>query len=68
MNLTAAIWLGWLALFLALELPAAMRLGVPWVTLSEFCWGLEDVSSVWQYTFLFGLSVLLTHIVARWPR
>lgn len=67
MNLTAIIWLGWLALFLALELPAAARLGVPWVTLSEFCWGLEAVSDVWRYAFMFGLTILLVHIVSRWP-
>lgn len=61
------VWFGWLALFLALEIPAVRDL-TPWTSLSEYCWSIEDETPVARWTFMGGLAVLLTHIVARWPR
>lgn len=65
-GMTAAVWFGWLALFLGLELPAAKRV-VPWKTLSEFCWTIEDDEKPTRWLFMLGLCTLLVHIVSKWP-
>ena len=61
-----AVWAGWLAAFLILELSGLWR-WVPWVTLSETSWHLEEAYPV-LYTllggFLLGLNV---HIVFHIP-
>ena len=61
------VWAGWLLLFLALELPALFN-KVPWESLSSTSWTLEDDWHPLQFVFMFGLAVLLVHIVAKWPR
>lgn len=65
-RVTAAVWLSWLGLFLALELPAVHR-RVPWLTLSEYSWSLEDAHPLLRWGFQIGLGILQSHIVDRWP-
>lgn len=59
------VWIvGWLGIFLALELPAHFG-WVPWPTLSRTFW---DAEAAWGPTSLFVeifLAVLLLHIVFR---
>lgn len=55
------IWAAWLALFLALEIPAACGV-VPWDTLSQTSW-LNEVSHPWLRPLLVGFLVgLVVHI------
>lgn len=63
---SAAVWLGWLALFLVLELLGYWHV-TPWSTLSEWTWTLEGAWSPFRFVVLFGLAVLLVHLVSRWP-
>jgi hypothetical protein len=59
---TNAVWLGWLAAFLALEIPAALNI-VPWDTLSEFVWSWEDKDKRLRRVVLVGLAALAAHLV-----
>ena len=55
------IWGFWIALFLALEIPAALGL-VPWKTLSETAW-LDEQRYAILKTILFGFLIgLAVHI------
>lgn len=60
------VWAVWFALFLGLELPAAVGV-TPWRTLSSTAWALEGTASAVKIVFLAGLVVLTVHIVFRWP-
>jgi hypothetical protein len=55
------VWAVWLAIFLALELPAALH-AVPWSTLSTTSWDLEDWWSPVRLMLEAFLAVLLLHI------
>lgn len=66
MTTSAFVWLGWFGLFVVLELLGYWRV-TPWVTLSEFVWDIEAQFGIARYIMLFGLAVLLVHLVARWP-
>ena len=55
------VWVAWLLLFLALEIPAAAGL-VPWVTLSRTSW-LNEHLHPWLRPVLVGFLVgLVVHI------
>jgi len=63
---SAAVWLGWFGLFVALELLGYWHV-TPWTTLSEFVWTVEAHWRVTILAFFLGLSILPLHLVARWP-
>lgn len=55
------VWAAWLLLFLALEIPAALRIA-PWDTLSRTSWLDEKLYPILQ-TILFGFLIgLAVHI------
>jgi hypothetical protein len=60
------VWLGWMLLFVALELPAIAN-KTPWVTLSQVAWWTENRAWPMRLVFLFGLALLISHIVAGRP-
>ncbi|HWU24009.1 MAG TPA: hypothetical protein VN088_20915 [Nocardioides sp.] len=66
MRITDLVWVGWFAIFLALELTSVFR-WTPWQTLSATCWSLETAAPWMRFVLLVGIAVLLVHIVARWP-
>lgn len=69
-GVSSAVWLSWMAIFAALELPAVYG-KVPWKPLSDWTWQLEGVPKFGQgvqWIVLIGLAVLLVHLVARFPR
>lgn len=55
------IWFGFVAVFLALELPANWNL-VPWPTLSETSWDAEQWWEPVRLGLLLFLAALLAHI------
>lgn len=61
------VYLPILALWLGFELSAVFWKACPWPTLSRTCWDAEDKWPWFQYAFLFGLAVLLVHIVTGFP-
>ena len=64
---STAVWFGWLALFAVLEI-LALRGKVPWTSLSEYVWNLEDREPVTKWTFIIGLMALAAHLVSGRPR
>ena len=64
MRASLAVWGVWLALFLALELPAAFHL-VPWLTLSRTSWQAEEWWPPIRLLLEVFLAVLLLHICFR---
>lgn len=63
---SAFVWLAWFASFVVLEVLGLWD-RVPWFTLSQFVWGAEDQWGIFRWIVLFGLAILLVHLVARWP-
>lgn len=66
----AALWTGWLAAFLAIEL-TAIGTGRQQYTLSDFVWRLEEVSRAWTFLrfFICAFCVWLTlHMAFGWFR
>jgi hypothetical protein len=66
LTISAIVWLGWLALWVVLELLGYWHI-TPWTTLSEFVWAVEMHWRITQIVFLIGFAILLVHLVARWP-
>lgn len=67
-ELSTIVWLGWLAVFAVLELPAVFVKSWPWEPLSDWTWRLENLSSLITWVVLIGMAILLVHLVARFPR
>lgn len=67
MTWTPIVWLGWLAIFAILEVPAALHLNVPWKTLSDFLWGLESGDAWLRWVFLILGGIIVIHIVTGRP-
>lgn len=62
------VWIAWLILFLALEIPAAAGL-VPWNTLSRTSWLNERLHPVLRtllFGFLIGLAVHIRFSTGLW--
>lgn len=62
------IWAAWLVAFLGLELTGFWRL-VPWITLSETSWHIEETYPYAYMAFagfLIGLTVHITCHVSFW--
>lgn len=64
MRASLLVWGLWLALFLALELPAAFHI-TPWRTLSATSWYAEDWWPPVSLLLELFLAVLLLHICFR---
>jgi hypothetical protein len=62
MSWSAAVWLGWLGLFVALELPSLWG-RVPWSTLSAFVRGLEATHPMLPYAIATAFAMLTVHLV-----
>ncbi len=61
MLLSTIVWIGWLALFGALELPAVWH-RVPWTTMSEWTWWLEKLWSPLPWLVIVALALLMVHL------
>lgn len=66
MTWSYAVWGAWVALFLVLEFLGLFRV-VPWISLSETAWSIENLSAWIKVLMLAGFVVLTVHIVFRWP-
>ena len=64
MRLSTAIWLGWLALFGLLEVPAVLH-RVPWVPMSDWVWRLEKLWWPLPWLVIVALALLMVHLAAR---
>lgn len=60
------VWGIWFLAFVVLELLGRFA-GVPWRTLSDTAWSIEQWSWVAKLIIFSGLCILLVHIVFRWP-
>jgi hypothetical protein len=57
------VWfVGWIGLFLIMEMLALFWKGCPWYTLSRTSWHTERAWWPFQFVFLFGLVILMVHI------
>jgi hypothetical protein len=54
----AALWIGWIAAFLAIEL-SALFTGHARYTLSDFVWRLEEVNRAWTFLRFFVAAFCL---------
>lgn len=61
MRLSLIVWGAWIAVFLALELPAAFHV-TPWMTLSSTSWRAETWWEPVRLILEAFLAVLLLHI------
>jgi len=68
--MNALVWLAWFAFafgsWLVLEALGYLRV-TPWLTLSETVWQWETDASIVRWVLMAGLTVLMVHLVARWP-
>ena len=65
--MSAILWGSWGLLFLGAELYAVINKSAMWQPLSDFVWQLESYGAWVKLIFLFGIAVLLVHIVAKFP-
>jgi hypothetical protein len=66
----AVLWIGWIALFLAIEM-SALWSGHPQWTLSDFVWRLEQINRSWTFVRFFvcaGCVWLFFHMAFGWFR
>jgi hypothetical protein len=64
MRLSTVVWLGWLAVFGALEIPAVLR-RVPWLPMSDWVWRLERLWAPLPWLVIVALALLMVHLAAR---
>jgi hypothetical protein len=66
----AALWIGWIAAFLVIELTALFT-GNPRYTLSEYVWRLEEINRAWTFLRFFIAAFclwLFFHMAFGWFR
>ena len=63
LGVSSAVWLGWLALFGLLEIPAVLH-KVPWTTMSRWTWNLEKIFPILPWLVIVALALLLVHLSA----
>jgi hypothetical protein len=63
MGISTAVWLGWLAIFGALEVPAILH-KVPWTSMSQWTWHLEAHWWPLPWLIIVALGFLTVHLAA----